>query len=160
MRNVCSLLYGTGMRLLEGLRLRVKDIDFGQHQITIRDGKGGKDRVTMLPASLEPALRSHLRSTKALHAQDLAAGYGRVYLPNALDKKYPTAAAEWGWQYVFPAPARSLDPRLWRHAAAPPEREAAPENLSRRRSQVAARQACDRPYAEALLCHPPPDERL
>jgi integron integrase len=108
---ILSLLYGTGMRLLEGLRLRVKDIDLAQHQITIRDGKGGKDRVTMLPASLEPALRSHLRNTKALHAQDLAAGYGRVYLPNALDKKYPTAAAEWGWQYVFPAPTRSLDPR-------------------------------------------------
>lgn len=108
---VLSLLYGTGMRLLEGLRLRVKDIDFGQHQITIRDGKGGNDRVTMLPASLEPALRLHLRNTRALHAQDLAEGYGRVYLPHALDKKYPAAAAEWGWQYVFPAPSRSLDPR-------------------------------------------------
>jgi integron integrase len=108
---ILSLLYGTGMRLMEGLRLRVKDIDFVQHQITIREGKGGKDRVTMLPESLEPALRSHLRSTRALHTQDLAEGYGRVYLPHALDTKYPAAAAEWGWQYVFPAPARSIDPR-------------------------------------------------
>jgi integron integrase len=108
---ILSLLYGTGMRLLEGLRLRVKDVDFGQQQITIRDGKGGKDRVTMLPGSLEPALRSHLRNTRTLHAQDLAEGYGRVYLPHALDKKFPAAAAEWGWQYVFPAPARSFDPR-------------------------------------------------
>ncbi len=110
-RTFLSLLYGTGMRLLEGLRLRVKDVDFAYDQITIRDGKGAKDRVTMLPSSLKADLREHLKKVKLQHEDDLRAGYGRVYLPNALSRKYPGAAAEWGWQYVFPAPALSRDPR-------------------------------------------------
>lgn len=105
------LLYGTGMRLLEGLRLRVKDVDFALNQLTIRGGKGDKDRVTVLPASVVPALRDQLASSKALHDVDLAAGFGRVYLPTALERKYPSAAAEWAWQYVFPSVKRSVDPR-------------------------------------------------
>jgi integron integrase len=110
-RIFLSLLYGTGMRLLEGLRLRVKDVDFAYDQITIRDGKGAKDRVTMLPSSLKADLREHLKKVKLQHEADLRAGHGWVYLPNALSRKYPGAAAEWGWQYVFPAPALSRDPR-------------------------------------------------
>ncbi len=110
-RIFLSLLYGTGMRLLEALRLRVKDVDFAYDQITIRDGKGAKDRVTMLPASLKAELAAHLKKVKRLHEADLREGGGRVHLPYALDRKYPSAAGEWGWQYVFPAPTVSQDPR-------------------------------------------------
>ena len=110
-RLFLSLLYGTGMRLTEALRLRVKDVDFAYDQITVRDGKGAKDRVTMLPASLKEELRGHLKKVKQMHGEDLRAGNGRVHLPHALARKYPGAAAEWGWQYVFPAPALSQDPR-------------------------------------------------
>ena len=110
-----SLLYGTGMRLTEVLRLRVKDVDFIYDQITVRDGKGGKDRVTMLPASLKAELMEHLKEVKRLHEADLRAGYGRVHLPYALARKYPRAAGEWGWQYVFPAPDISRDPRSGEH---------------------------------------------
>jgi len=106
-----ALLYGTGMRLMEVLRLRVKDIDFSFDQITVRDGKGAKDRVTMLPASLKTGLQKHLEEVKRLHASDLRAGSGRVYLPHALARKYPNAEAEWGWQFVFPAAGFSIDPR-------------------------------------------------
>ncbi len=108
---IVRLLYGTGMRLMEGLRLRVKDVDFERGEILVRDGKGAKDRVTMLPASIAPALREHLGRVGALHRQDIEAGYGEVYLPYALARKYPLAAREWGWQYVFPSNKRSLDPR-------------------------------------------------
>ncbi|HTG32758.1 MAG TPA: integron integrase [Thermoanaerobaculia bacterium] len=106
-----ALLYGTGMRLMEGLRLRVKDIDFSTNQILIRDGKGAKDRVTMLPGSLKQALADHLKTVKKLHEQDLRDRHGSVHLPYALARKYPRAAVEWGWQYVFPAPELSTDPR-------------------------------------------------
>lgn len=105
------LLYGTGMRLMECVRLRVKDVDFDLHQITVRDGKGGKDRVTVLPRSLAMSLRAHLAQVKSLHDIDLAAGYGAVWLPDALAVKYPNAAKAWGWQYVFPAAGISTDPR-------------------------------------------------
>jgi integron integrase len=106
-----GLLYGAGLRILECLRLRVKDIDFSRKEILVRDGKGFKDRVTMLPQSLVPALQRHLEQVKTLHEQDVAAGYGEVYLPYALDRKYPNAAREWGWQYVFPSGNLSTDPR-------------------------------------------------
>lgn len=109
-----SLLYGTGMRLMEGLRLRVKDVDFDLHQITVRDGKGAKDRVTVLPASLTPALKEHLLRVGRLHERDLREVNGGVSLPYALERKYPRAGEEWGWQYVFPAPERSIDPRSGR----------------------------------------------
>ncbi len=106
-----NLLYGTGMRLMEAMRLRVKDIDFERKEILIRDGKGAKDRVTMLPVTLADLLQRHLQTVKALHDADLQAGYGNVYLPNALERKYPNASREWAWQYVFPATQVSVDPR-------------------------------------------------
>lgn len=108
---IAGLLYGCGLRLMECLRLRVKDIDFSYSQITVRDGKGEKDRMTMLPVRIKQPLTLHLRKVKVLHEQDVAAGYGEVYLPYALARKYPNAPAEWGWQYVFPAAHRSIDPR-------------------------------------------------
>ena len=108
---IASLLYGGGMRLMEAVRLRVKDVDFERHEILVREGKGFKDRVTMLPESVVAALKAHLVKVKALHKEDLAQGFGEVYLPFALDKKYPTAGREWGWQYIFPSKNLSVDPR-------------------------------------------------
>lgn len=108
---VVKLLYGSGLRLLEGLRLRVHDLDFEMKQLTVRDGKGAKDRYTVLAERVIPALREHLERVKLIHEQDLKAGYGAVYLPGALDRKYLNAAREWGWQYVFPAQGLSTDPR-------------------------------------------------
>jgi integron integrase len=108
---IASLLYGTGMRIMECLRLRVQDVDFTRHEILIRDGKGFKDRVTMLPVSLVAALQAHLLKVKELHNNDLAQGFGAVYLPYALERKYPNAAKEWIWQYIFPAAKHSTDPR-------------------------------------------------
>lgn len=105
------LLYGAGLRLMECMRLRVKDVDFAYRQLIIRDGKGQKDRRTLLPERLEQPLRLHLAKVKALHAEDLAQGYGSVYLPFALERKYPQAARAWEWQYVFPAARLSVDPR-------------------------------------------------
>ena len=108
---MAKLLYGSGLRLMECIRLRVKDLDFEQHQIIVRDGKGLKDRVTVLPDALIIPLKRHLRHVKLAHEDDLADGYGSVYLPNALVRKYPHADHHWVWQYVFPAPKRSKDPR-------------------------------------------------
>jgi integron integrase len=108
---MASLLYGSGLRLMECLRLRVKDLDFAYQQMTVRDGKGAQDRVTMLPKSLEEPLRRHLAKVQLLHEEDLAEGFGEVYLPYALDRKYPNAGKSWAWQYVFPAAKRSVDPR-------------------------------------------------
>ena len=105
------LLYGAGLRLEECLALRVKDIDFDRNQITVRRGKGQKDRMTMLPVAVAPRLRLHLEQVRQLHAADLEAGVGRVVLPDALEKKYPNAATEWGWQFVFPASRVCRDPR-------------------------------------------------
>jgi len=100
---LCRTLYGSGMRLLEGLRLRVKDVDFARHEITVRDGKGEKDRVTLLPRSCADELRSHLERVRRLHEADRARGLGRAALPYALARKYRNADCEWGWQYVFPS---------------------------------------------------------
>jgi integron integrase len=108
---MASLLYGAGLRLMEGVRLRVKDLDFAYHQITVRDGKGAQDRVTMLPCSLVEPLQRHLAKVKLLHEEDLLAGYGEVYLPYAFARKDANAGKSWSWQYVFPAVKRSLDPR-------------------------------------------------
>ena len=108
---MAQLLYGTGMRLMEAVRLRVRDVDFHYRQITVRSGKGNKDRVTVLPGSLFEPLKAHLARVKTLHDRDLAEGFGHVYLPHALARKYPNAEREWGWQYVFPASVRSRDPR-------------------------------------------------
>ena len=115
---VGSLLYGSGMRLMEVLRLRVKDVEFARGEILIRDGKGQKDRVTMLPRKLAAPLQLHLERVRTLHQQDLQEGFGRANLPHALARKYPNAAAEWAWQFVFPSINRSADPRsggIFRH---------------------------------------------
>ena len=108
---MASLLYGFGLRLMECTGLRVKDVDFHQHQLIVRNGKGSKDRITLLPDRLVEPLKTHLDKVSVLHKKDLSEGFGAVYLPFALEKKYPNANREWGWQYVFPATHRSVDPR-------------------------------------------------
>jgi integron integrase len=108
---VAKLLYGSGLRIMEAVRLRVQDIDYQMKQLTVRAGKGDKDRFTTFPASLTPLLQNHLARVKTLHQKDLSQGYGEVYLPHALARKYPKAAQDWGWQYVFPARTLSVDPR-------------------------------------------------
>ncbi|OQY16712.1 MAG: integron integrase [Chloroflexi bacterium] len=110
-RLMVQLLYGSGMRLSECLRLRVKDVDFARCQITIRNGKGMKDRVTLLPQTLIPSLQEHLHHVKHIHDDDLGRGYGSVYLPFALERKYPNASREWAWQYAFPASELTPHPR-------------------------------------------------
>lgn len=110
-RIMAGLLYGSGLRIMECLRLRVKDVDFARLQLTIRQGKGAKDRLTMLPKALAGPLQLHLAKVKAIHDEDVAQGFGAVFLPDALDRKYPQAARLWNWQYVFPADQRSVDPR-------------------------------------------------
>jgi integron integrase len=107
---IARLLYGTGLRLMEGLRLRVKDLDFERGQVIVHDGKGFKDRVTMLPDKLKLELQQHLKRVQGLHQRDLAAGLGRVWLPGALRVKYPNANREWAWQWVFPSKMLSIDP--------------------------------------------------
>jgi integron integrase len=119
---MAKILYGSGLRLMECLRLRVKDLDFGNHQIIVRDGKGEDDRLTILPESLIPELQLHLRNVSFIHQKDRKAGYGEVYLPYALARKYPNAAREWMWQYIFPAVSLSTDPvskKTMRHHADP-----------------------------------------
>lgn len=108
---MASLLYGAGLRLMECVRLRVKDGDFAMRQIVVRDGKGGRDRMTVLPDKLIAPLQLQLEKLKALHKSDLEKGFGEVYLPYALAQKYPNAPREWSWQYVFPASRRPIDPR-------------------------------------------------
>jgi len=108
---MAALMYGTGLRLMETVRLRVKDVDFGYNRITVRDGKGGKDRVTMLPQTVKPTLEAHLEKTKKLFRKDREAGLDGVYLPSALARKYPRAGVSWAWQYVFPSATISTDPR-------------------------------------------------
>ena len=109
-RLMAELLYGSGLRLMESVRLRVKNIDFGYNRITVRDGKGLRERVALLPRQIQQPLRAHLDRIKELHGQDLARGGGKVYLPFALKRKYPNAERDWIWQYVFPAVKPSLDP--------------------------------------------------
>jgi integron integrase len=111
MALLAQVLYGTGMRLMEGLRLRVKDVEFERREVTVRDGKGGKDRITMLPDRLVAPLRAHLVKVRDLHERDLAEGFGEVYLPDALAEKCRAAPRAWGWQWVFPSALRSVDPR-------------------------------------------------
>ena len=108
---MAGLLYGSGLRLMECVRLRVKDVGLERNELVVRDGKGGKDRMTVLPGALKEALARQLAEVRLLHARDLACGHGRVYLPHALARKYPNAPAELAWQYVFPATRLSVDPR-------------------------------------------------
>jgi len=113
-RLAATLLYGSGMRLLEMLRLRIKDVDFARNEILVRRAKGGRDRVTVLPLSVRAELRTHLRAVQKQHEKDLAAGAGWVALPFALDRKYPSAGREWGWQWVFPSTRIRQDPQTGR----------------------------------------------
>lgn len=146
---IAALLYGTGMRVMECMRLRVKDIEFERREITVRDGKGGKDRVTMLPEKLVEPLRNHLVKVSRLHAADLAEGYGDVYLPFALARKYPNAGRTWAWQYVFPSKQRSVDPlsgKIRRHHL--------DEKVIQRAIASAAREACiAKPVSPHVLRH-------
>lgn len=117
---IASLLYGSGLRIMEALRLRVKDVDFARREILVREGKGFKDRVTMLPVSLVEPLKSHLLKVQALHQDDLNSGHGEVFMPMALDRKYPSAGRDWAWQYCFPSVKLSVDPlakKIRRHHA-------------------------------------------
>ena len=133
---MAKLLYGCGLRLMECVRLRVKDIDFEQNHIIVRDGKGMKDRSTMLPEQLKPLLIEHLEGVRIMHKQDLKNRLGEVYLPFALERKYPNAAKEWGWQYVFPSEKISKDPRSGKM-----RRHHVSESALQRAVQKAARKA-------------------
>jgi integron integrase len=140
-----GLLYGSGLRLLECLRLRVKDLDFTRNELVVRDGKGQKDRVTMLATRLKLPLTRHLETVQRLHQDDLAAGFGSVHLPGALARKYPGAATNWGWQYIFPAARRSTDPRSG---------EVRRHHLSESSMQKAVRAAVTRAgLAKPVSCH-------
>jgi integron integrase len=146
---IARLLYGTGLRIMECLRMRVKDVVFERGEILVRDGKGAKDRVTMLPASLMAALREQFERVRELHRQDLAAGHGEVYLPYALDRKYPQAGREWMWQYVFPSAALSVDPR-----SGVVRRHHVQDQTVQRAIRVAARAAgIERPVSPHTLRH-------
>jgi integron integrase len=109
---VAGLLYGAGLRLQECMELRVKDLDFDRHEIVVRRGKGQKDRRTMLPMGVEERLQGHLREVRRQHERDVAGGVGRVVMPFALERKYPNAATDWAWQFVFPAARICRDPRF------------------------------------------------
>jgi integron integrase len=108
---MAQIMYGAGLRIMECLRLRIKDIDFENHRILVYDGKGGDDRITVLPDSLIPPLREHIQQVRAIHQKDLAEGFGAASMPYGLDKKYPLAGKEWIWQYLFPAATRYTDPQ-------------------------------------------------
>jgi len=149
MSLVCSLLYGTGMRLLECLRLRVKDIEFARREILIRAGKGNKDRVTMLPENLMLPLQNQLARVKILHERDLEAGFGDVMLPNALDVKYKNAAKTWGWQWVFPSNVRSVDPR----SGVERRHHLYPESVQRAVRDAAKRTDISKPCSPHVLRH-------
>lgn len=142
---MASLLYGSGLRLMECVRLRVKDIDFGYKQVTIRDGKGEKDRRTVLPVKLIPALLRHLSQVRQTYQEDLRNGNGRVYLPYALERKYPNASAEWAWQWVFPSSNLSQDPR-----SGAVRRHHASEDMLQKAVKRAARQAG---ISKRVSCH-------
>ena len=133
---MAMLLYGSGLRLMECLRLRVKDIEFSRHELLVREGKGNKDRVTMLPGAVEERLRVHLDRVRGVHQRDLTAGFGRVQLPEALARKYPNADREWIWQWVFPASKICTDPRF-----GPPQRYHLHESVLQRAVHDAARKA-------------------
>ena len=146
---ILKLAYGTGMRIMEVLRLRVKDVEFSRREILIREGKGAKDRVTMLPASLMLPLRDHLARVRFLHERDCEQGLGEVFLPFALARKYPKAARDWGWQYVFPSNKLSIDPRSGRKG----RHHADPQNLQRRMRQAVQLAGVNKPATPHTLRH-------
>jgi integron integrase len=144
-RPIAALLYGSGLRLLEALRLRAKEIDFARGELLVRDGKGQRDRVTMLPEALREPLRRQLEVARRLHLADLRAGFGAVWLPDALERKYPGAARDWRWQWVFPAQHRSRDPRSGRER----RHHLSPGAMQRAVKRAAAR--CG--IAKSASCH-------
>ena len=146
---ILKLAYGTGMRIMEVVRLRVKDVEFTRGEILIREGKGFKDRVTMLPDSLTLPLREHLVRVRALHEHDCKEGLGEVFLPFALARKYPKAARDWGWQYVFPSNKLSVDPRSGRTG----RHHADPQNLQRRMRQAVQLAGIHKPATPHTLRH-------
>jgi integron integrase len=146
---VVSLLYGTGMRLLEALRLRVNDVEFARREIVVRHGKGDRDRVTVLPENLFIPLREQLTKAKRLHDADIEAGFGDVYLPNALAVKYRGAGKAWGWQYVFPSRLRSIDPR----GGIERRQHIAPESVQRAVREAARRANIVKPVSPHVLRH-------
>ncbi|MBS0213795.1 MAG: integron integrase [Proteobacteria bacterium] len=146
---MAALLYGAGLRLMECVRLRVQDIDFERREIVVRQGKGAKDRRTMLPAMTADALRAQLVEARRIHQRDLAAGMGAVWLPDALDRKYRQAARAWIWQYVFPASTRSVDPRTGVE-----RRHHVDESSLQRAVKIAVRRAgIDKPATPHTLRH-------
>ena len=152
---IAQLLYGTGLRLMEALRLRVKDVEFARREIVVREGKGNKDRVTVLPENLLAPLQAQLQKARALHEKDLAAGFGRVVLPNALALKYPNADRDWAWQWVFPSPVRSVDPRPDARTGALLERRhhVYPESVQRGVRDAARRAQIAKPVSPHVLRH-------
>ena len=152
---IAQLLYGTGMRLLEGLRLRVKDVEFARREMVIREGKGNKDRITVLPENLLLPLQAQLQKARALHEKDLEAGFGRVHLPHALAVKYPNADRSWAWQWVFPSPVRSVDPRPDAVTGAQLERRhhVYPESVQRAVREAAKLAQIDKPVSPHVLRH-------
>ncbi len=144
-RLIANLLYGSGLRITEALRLRVKDVNFAYRQVIVRDGKGSKDRVTILPDVLVASLQAHLVAVRARHEHALQRGYGGVELPFALERKYPNAHLEWGWQYVFPAAQPSIDPR----SGARRRHHVFPDTLQRHVKRAAREAGIDRPVS----CH-------
>jgi integrase len=145
---------------MECVRLRVKDIDFEYAQITVRDGKGDKDRVTMLPRSLVTSLKTHREKVKVWHEQDLQEGFGEVYLPFALARKYPLAGREWGWQYVFPASQRSSDPRSDKERRHHIAEQALQRAVKKAVREAGHSQACKLSRTAPQLCNPSAAIRL
>lgn len=152
---IAQLLYGTGMRLLEALRLRVKDVEFARREIVVRESKGNKDRVTVLPENLMAPLQAQLQKARLLHEKDLAAGWGRVYLPHALAAKYPQADQSWAWQWVFPSPVRAVDPRPDARTGELLERRhhVYPESVQRAVREAARRTQIAKPVSPHVLRH-------
>jgi len=146
---IASLLYGTGMRLLEGLRVRAKDVEIAPRQIIVREGKGGKDRVTVLPENLILPMQGQLARARAQHDDDLAAGFGEVWMPDALAVKYPSQARAWGWQFVFPSRDRSIDPLSGRER----RHHIQPETVQRAVSTAAHQAGIDKPCTPHVLRH-------
>lgn len=152
---MAQLLYGTGMRVMEVLRLRVKDVEFARREIVVREGKGNKDRVTVLPENLMRPLQAQLDHARALHEKDVQAGLGRVYLPHALAVKYPHADRTWAWQWVFPSPVRAMDPRPDARTGLAVERRhhVFPESVQRAVREAARRAGIAKPVTPHVLRH-------
>jgi integron integrase len=146
---VTGVLYGTGMRLLECLGLRVKDVELSRREILVRAGKGNKDRITVLPENLVIPLQQHLVRGRALHDADIAAGYGEVSLPDALARKSPHSARQWGWQWVYPSPVRSIDPR----SGVERRHHLYPESVQRAVREAARRAGLVKPCSPHILRH-------